>query len=62
MRAVSPIFDLAQSQSRREADKFFAAGYLATGNGRTFRGEDHSDDWRHLGVVVIKGRRKKGWR
>ena len=53
-RAVSPIFDLAQSQNRREANKFFAAGYLATGGGRTFRGEDHSDDWRHLDVVVIK--------
>jgi hypothetical protein len=57
-------FDLAQFSNRRGADKFFAAGYLATGGGRTFRGEDHSDDWRHLDVVVIKrdGARKVGGR
>ena len=46
------LFDLAQSQTIAKADKFFAAGYLATE--RTFRGEDHSDDWRYLDVVVIK--------
>jgi hypothetical protein len=37
-------FDLAQSQTVVEADKFFAAGYLPTGGGRTFHGENHSDD------------------
>jgi len=52
-RAVAQ-FDLAQSQTIAEADKFFAAGYLTTASGRTFRGEDHSDDWRRLDVVVIK--------
>ena len=57
-------FDLAQSQTIAKADKFFAAGYLATGGGRTFHGEDHSDDCRHLDVVVIKcdGARKIGGR
>ena len=61
---MPPFFDLAQSQTVAKADKFFAAGYLATGGGRAFRGEDHSDDWRHLDVVVIKrdGTRKVGGR
>ena len=63
-RGLCRPFDLAQSQNRREADKLFAAGYLATGGGRTFRGEDHSDNWRPLDVGVIKcdGPRKVGGR
>jgi hypothetical protein len=52
-RGLDRPFDLAQSQTVTKADKFFAAGYLATGGGRTFRGEDDSDDWRRLDVVVI---------
>jgi len=46
---------------RREADEFFAAGCLAAGNGRTFRGQDHCDDRCHLDVVVTKcNRARKG--
>jgi len=37
-----------------ETDTFFAAGYLAIDHVRTFCGENHSDDWRHLDVVAIK--------
>ena len=41
-------FDLAQSQTIAKADKFFAAGYLATGDGRTSSGEDHKVGGRAL--------------
>jgi hypothetical protein len=56
-------FDLAQISNRREANKLFPDGYLPAG-GRTFSGEDHFDDWRHLDVVAIKcnGARKVGGR
>ena len=61
---MSPVFDLAQISNCREADKLFPDGYLPTGGGRTFSGEDHFDDWRHLDVVAIKcdGARKVGAR
>jgi hypothetical protein len=60
---VASFFDLAQISKRREADKLFPDGYVPTG-GRTFSGEDHFDDWRHVDVVAIKcdGARKVGGR
>ena len=64
MREAARLFDLPQFSTRREADKFFVAGYLAIGDGRTLRGEDHPDDWRYFDVVVLKyhGARKIGGR